>query len=821
MKRFPAFMAAALAVAGLPATANAVGPGAASGGASTAVSATPTPRMNWEGHAFAAPESTAGYSFGFDVAVHGDTAMVGAGSSTGRVFVYRQIEGEWVEQQELTPQQPWPMVRSFGSAIDLKGTKAIIGESGWGNPGRPRPATITPPLLQENANPSATDPYAAYVFEDQGGVWTPVARLEAEDGGFGGIPEWGVDSSFATAVAIDGETAAVGAFLHHPTDAAPQIGAVYLFSNDGTGWRQTQKLIPEDGRAGDQFGFSLAMSGDTLLVGARNATSNRAIPQQGSVYVYERHGGVWTQTQRLHDADSPALMQFGASMALEGDTAVVGASHTGGQMDFDLWPTFGRGAVYFLSRVNGRWSIRDKLQLNDPFGFANFLGERVALSGNLAVAGASTSFIVDGLIQPGAIHTFERVGDRWFRQARIMAPDRLPDRMFGEHVAISGRTIFSARLSTFELFRFEGSRPATAAIAPAQLNVVLQAGTSSQSALRIDNTGDEPLDFDLAGSTSARQVTLQPRGESRPLPWPAISAGTESGMARQAAGDSVAVAAPAPSGAELQFALDDGSYEQTLTMWHPYEEHAGIYLNRFAAPTGTGAFTINALTIAFPANVPAGWTMAGEQVNLVAYYDADADGNPRNATRLGSDHFVTIAQADAFLTFPVDFRVPGDGDIYVGFESSYARGGQWPMRYPGALDNTAPVFKHSWMAGTLDDRAPNLDNLDDNAIQGMVEDVSAGGNWLIRATGTDPANDCIAPNSAPWLSIGAPSGSIDAGGHATSLLSFDASGLAEGTHRATLCVATSDGTQAMVRIPVALTVLPDGVIFRDGFGGAQ
>src|SRR5207244_2622086 len=115
-------------------------------------------------------------------------------------------------------------------------------------------------------------------------------------------------------VAVSGDTALVGAY-------GDNHGSVYVFTRAGGVWTQQAKLTASDGAVGDVFGYNVALSGDTALVGARNANA-----QQGAAYVFTRSGGVWTQQQKLTAGDGVAQDHFGRGVALSGDTALVGAS---------------------------------------------------------------------------------------------------------------------------------------------------------------------------------------------------------------------------------------------------------------------------------------------------------------------------------------------------------------------------------------------------------------------------------------------------------------------------------------------------------------
>lgn len=784
MKRFVIPLLAAWAGLGLhPARAAVPAVDAIEGAApASTTSAVADPPLAWTAWRMPAPGD--GGELRNGIAMTDDVAMVG---DLRRVHVYRKEAGQWIERQVLDPSHPVPPEAffAFGAAIAIRGSHAVIGHT-RGNNG----IDFAPPDPVADAG-SEPEP-AAYVFENRNGTWLETARLTPDDGAPG---SWGQrGNSFATSLAIDGTTVAVGAYSHTPDADRANQGAVYLFGDDGNGWRQTQKLVPDDGRAGDQFGNAIALQGDTLLIGARGATRNRDFPWHGLVYVFERRNGVWTQRQKLYPTPLSAAIRFGQSLGLDGDTAIVGAPRgLSGYLEYGD----ARGGVFMLQRRQGVWSVAQALPSLNDRDYADSLGESVAIAGDLAIAGAYQTFYTGGLTQQGTAFAYERDGDRWVRRSRLTSPEGFDYGYFGIWFALSGRSAIIGSFPSNNVFAFEAHTPAIARLQPGSIHVTVPPNTVARRSLRIDNPGDRTLQFALNAAAPTHGVPLQPR--SGPGSGPAGPSGS--------------------TGGPLAFALDDGGYEAKQSFNFRFTEQAAIWLNRFAAPAGTGAFTIDSISMLVPAEN--GGSLIGRPITLVAYYDADADGDPGNAVRLGTDHPATITAEGQFITFPTDFRVPGDGDVYVGFESTYARGGR-PERFPVALDTTAPVLEHSWLA-SMEDGAPDLDDLSANRVQMYLEDYSRevrAGNAMIRATGKDPANDCIDPAAVPWLALAPAAGSAPAGGSATIALELDGSGLAEGTYTAQVCVASNDTARAMQRVPVVLTVLPDGAIFRDGFEGA-
>ena len=161
---------------------------------------------------------------------------------------------------------------------------------------------------------------SAYVFVRSGGVWSQQQKLEASDAA--------TFDFFGFSVAISGETVVVGARSDERAAGRNQ-GSAYVFVRSGGVWSQQQKLEASDAAAGDVFGSSVAISGETVVVGAV-LDDGAAGRDQGSAYVFVRSGGVWSQQQKLEASDAAAVDFFGRSVAISGETVVVGASgHSG------------------------------------------------------------------------------------------------------------------------------------------------------------------------------------------------------------------------------------------------------------------------------------------------------------------------------------------------------------------------------------------------------------------------------------------------------------------------------------------------------------
>jgi hypothetical protein len=245
-----------------------------------------------------------------------------------------------------------------------------------------------------------------------------VRRLSASDSEYG--------DSFGWSTSISGDTLVVGA-----PDKNSNQGAVYVFVRDVAGtvndWLAVGKITTSDSADGDQFGESVFLDGDTLVVGAPGKDL-----KQGAVYVFERGGGTngWMQIKKVTASDPVDEDQFGKSVSVSGDVLVVGAY---GKDSY-------QGAVYVFERDAGGtfngWGQVQKIMASDPTG-VDYFGRSVFVSGDTIVVGAP--YKNSNL---GAAYVFERdVGGDWLQVGIITAPDPVELACFGRSVFISGDTL--------------------------------------------------------------------------------------------------------------------------------------------------------------------------------------------------------------------------------------------------------------------------------------------------------------------------------------------------------------------------------------------
>lgn len=310
-----------------------------------------------------------GTVFGSTAAVSGDTAFVEArvaegGSTLGAVDVFTRTDGVWSRQTTLTADDG-DSDDDFGKAIAIEGEMVFVGAPG-------------------DDDPNGTSAGSAYVFERDGETWSQQAKLAADDGTS--------YDSFGSSIALDGDTALIGAVTAESGD-----GAAYVFTRNGS-WSQQAKLTGEDGEMNDSFGTAVALEGDTALIGDSNDDVDGDF-NAGSTYVFARDGESWSQQARLTDDDGDEDDQFGGTVGINGNTAVIGAYN-------DEDPNGDNaGSAYVFTGTGGEWSQRAKLIADDGDSFDLF-GVSVALDGDTAVIGASTDEDPNGR-EAGSAYVFD------------------------------------------------------------------------------------------------------------------------------------------------------------------------------------------------------------------------------------------------------------------------------------------------------------------------------------------------------------------------------------------------------------------------------
>jgi FG-GAP repeat/Metallo-peptidase family M12/Fibronectin type III domain len=237
--------------------------------------------------------------------------------------------------------------------------------------------------------------------------------------------------NFGSSVAISGDYAIVGAMNTDDTTAwngGP--GAAYIFARSGGTWIQQQKILPSEVIFDGEFGVSVAIDGDYAIVGAPNEgvdTGNWAY-YAGSAYIFVRNGNTWIEQQRIVANDPGAYAHFGASVAISGDHAIVGAPFD------DSNGVNSRGSAYTFVRTGNTWTQLQKLNGNNT-GELHQFGTSVAMSGDYTIVGCP---LYDTNGDRGAAFSYKWNGNTWANEQRIQVNPAVYFNDFGRSVAING-----------------------------------------------------------------------------------------------------------------------------------------------------------------------------------------------------------------------------------------------------------------------------------------------------------------------------------------------------------------------------------------------
>jgi len=357
-----------------------------------------------------------GDHFGNAVAIDGDTAVIGARSKqlysrdgalpyAGAAYVFIRKDGLWYEVARLTANDAGAY-DAFGTSVGISGDTIVIGATG---------ADFE----------KATDAGAVYVFRGGGDSWTQISRLEASDST--------QDANFGSSVAIDGFTIIVGADGKYFA-SYPDVGGAYIFdSSGGKAWSQRAILQPFTILPGTYFGASVAVAGNTAIVGATEANVPGA-SRKGKAYIYNSAGNAWGMSAVLEATDGHQGDFFGQSVSVSGNTVVVGA----GAADPDLGAgqIWNAGSAYVFVRGGGGWKQETQLVAEDAESFDRF-GTSVSISGSTILVGAAGKTFFEQL-NAGAAYIFALSAGNWVQQSRIQALNPSRNEEFGYAVSIQG-----------------------------------------------------------------------------------------------------------------------------------------------------------------------------------------------------------------------------------------------------------------------------------------------------------------------------------------------------------------------------------------------
>ncbi len=341
---------------------------------------------------------------------------------TGAACVFVRVGTTWTQQAYVKAFNT-DAGDFFGASVSVSGDTLVVGAGGESSSG----AGVNPGALAE-ADDSAGGAGATYVFVRAGTTWTQQAYLKASNTDAG--------DQFGRSVAISGDSIVVGAnaedsvgtgvnpgALVESDDSALTAGAAYVFVRGGTTWTQQAYVKASNTDASDQFGVSVAISADTLVVGAINerssgtgvnagaaAEADDSAVDAGAAYVFVRSGTTWTQQAYVKASNTDASDLFGTSVAISGDSLVVGATGEDGNgtrvnpgvlADGDD-STGAAGAAYVFVRSGATWVQLAYLKASNSDPSDQF-GQSAATSSGTVVVGANLESGNGTGVNPGAV----------------------------------------------------------------------------------------------------------------------------------------------------------------------------------------------------------------------------------------------------------------------------------------------------------------------------------------------------------------------------------------------------------------------------------
>lgn len=361
--------------------------------------------------------------FGCSVSISGETIFIGAihdddlAKDAGAVYVFDRSSSP--RPTPTSSPNPSPIPRKityesekifaddgegydhFGHSVSISGNNAIVGAYGEG------------------------DGYdicigAVYFFEKIGEEWIQTQKLRASETG-----SW---DYFGRSVSISGDIAIAGDLGHE---------AAFIFEKQNGTWTQKTKLVSNDNESGDEFGYSVSISGTTVIIGTR--WDDDMGSRSGSAYIFDKINGTWTQTAKLLANDGATSHQFGFSVSISGDKAVIGDN---------------LGSAYIFEKINGTWQQTKKVFLSGSYELIDDFGEAVSISGDTVIVGSKEQYTpdvgyftkfqtssikdVDKEDWSGSAYIYEKINGDWIQTDKLSAGDGETDDYFGSDVSIYG-----------------------------------------------------------------------------------------------------------------------------------------------------------------------------------------------------------------------------------------------------------------------------------------------------------------------------------------------------------------------------------------------
>jgi len=341
--------------------------------------------------------------FGISVGIHGDYAVVGApdhkvnDNSNGAAYIFQRNGTSWIETGIISASDTVSGGR-FGSAVAIFGQYIVVS-----NP---------------TANIAGERSGVAYLFKlkRNGTDWMQLATILP--------PDIGAYDYFGESVAITETDLVIGA--PRDDDLGYNAGAVYVYERNGFSWKQKQKLTASDGSYGEDFGYSVAISGDYLAIGA--PWKDNVVTNAGAVYIFKRKDNIWSEQAKLVAEYGYPDDLFGYAVAISGYYVLVGVPFSNPYCE-------NSGSAYLFKRSGSSWDKGTKLI--PPTGSTNdYFGQSVAIDGSLIAIGAP--HVLEGS-HSGAVYFFKRSGYRWTGDS-ILKPEG-NTRSFGESIALDRKIL--------------------------------------------------------------------------------------------------------------------------------------------------------------------------------------------------------------------------------------------------------------------------------------------------------------------------------------------------------------------------------------------
>ena len=296
-----------------------------------------------------ADDGAAGDDFGYSVCISGDYAIVGSrydsdnGLHSGSAYIFYNNGNGWQQQAKLVASDAYEE-DYFGQSVSISGNYAIVGAYGDDDDG--------------------SFSGSVYIFYNNAGIWQQQTKLTASDGA-------AVDY-LGYSVSISGDYAVVGA--HLDDDNGSSSGSAYIFYNNGGNWQQHIKLTSSDGASDDYFGNSVNISNDNIIIGAKGDWYS------GSAYIFNNNAGNWVQQAKIVPSDGTSDMYFGCSVSIVEDYALVGAYRGDGNAGIS-------GSAYIFYNNGGNWLQQAKLFDSEGVAWDNF-GGSVSINSDYAIVGS-------------------------------------------------------------------------------------------------------------------------------------------------------------------------------------------------------------------------------------------------------------------------------------------------------------------------------------------------------------------------------------------------------------------------------------------------